>query len=125
MKDTDWAYLAGLIDGEGCISTVHTNPRNGQFNAKIAIVNTDKTVLDWIVKTFAVGNVYPRRLRLPMKQSWRWQLAAGSSVSRILNGVYPYLIIKKDQAVLAIELCSRPAKRRQLEIYGALREAKR
>lgn len=123
MKATDWAYLAGLIDGEGCISaTPHKNGKN--YNARLSIVNTDKGMLDWVVRTFKVGKVLVRN-RAEIKSCYKVQVANTKDLARILDGVLPYLLTKHDQALIAIELTTRPKLSRQEEIYNELKELKK
>ena len=51
IKDTDWAYAAGFVDGEGCIAiTKSFNPTRGRFAYGVAVVvtNCERDVLDWM-----------------------------------------------------------------------------
>ena len=48
-KETDWAYAAGFVDGEGCIAIVRSfSSRAGRYYYGVQVVasNRDRAVLD-------------------------------------------------------------------------------
>lgn len=49
FKKTDIAYLAGLIDADGCVGFVNNNPYR---YPKCAIAMCDKKTIEWVHKTF-------------------------------------------------------------------------
>lgn len=55
------AYLAGIVDGEGTITLASKN--KGQ-NRRLAITvsNTDRELLEWILKVVGVGIITTKRL---------------------------------------------------------------
>ena len=117
MRDTDWAYLAGIVDGEGCI-TYRRNGK-GRYYTRVTISQKRTQLLDWIVERF--GGAYS-------KTTW----TCGSRHSEwILTEILPYLVVKKDQAEVALELCRRGVKgnrmplNRQKQLADQLKELKR
>ncbi len=49
IKDTDWAYAAGFVDGEGCIAIVRSfEPSRGRYyyGVNVVVSNNDRGVLD-------------------------------------------------------------------------------
>ncbi len=58
MKDIDLAYIAGLVDGEGCImitkeNRLYTEAKHGyRFWLQVKITNTNKAVLEWVKDLF-------------------------------------------------------------------------
>src|SRR5207249_10845291 len=51
IRNTDWAYAAGFVDGEGCIAITRTFvPSRGKYTYSVAVVvvNRDRAVLDWM-----------------------------------------------------------------------------
>lgn len=122
-KDTEWAYLAALIDGEGCISaSPHRNGRN--YNVRLSIVNTDRRCLDWCVHTFDTGTVLIRNRKL-QKICYKWQVANVHKLAVILTQCLPFFTIKREQAELALERTHNPPTDRQKEIYFELKALKR
>ena len=97
------AYLAGLIDGEGCIYIGHTKQGkygNGyQWHSMLKITSCDEELIIWLENTF--GGSKDSRYRWTSKQKftrpvYNWQ-ATGPMLDYILPLVKPYLIIKKKQ----------------------------
>lgn len=104
--ETQKAYLAGIIDGEGTI-TVTKNKRVSKKNGKtyfyyrpvITIANTDYKLLSFL-KSLNLGSTnYDRRQgKEHWKQAFQWCLASIKPIYSLLKEIHPYLIIKKDKA---------------------------
>ena len=98
------SYLAGIIDGEGCIrlQTIKNNPRwNTQYHAAISIGMTDKKVIQMFADRYGskIGvECVPNR-----KAVYRWKKAGNKIVPPILTELLPYLIVKKPQAELVLK----------------------
>lgn len=97
------AYLAGLIDGEGCFYIGHVKQGkygNGfQWHSCLKITSCDEELIIWLEKTFGGSKDY--RYRWTSKQKftrpvYNWQ-ATGPMLDYLLPLVDPYLIIKKKQ----------------------------
>lgn len=102
----DWAYLAGMIDGEGCIYFRDTP----HFQGKIIVYQSDPAVLHYLHELFKVGKVvrqsdHPTELnsRIHKNEMWRWQISAIAEVTWVLENVVSLLRIKKDKAVAMSE----------------------
>ena len=112
MRCEDWKlpYLAGIIDGEGCIyvrvGKIGGRRRTRQYQIVLTITNTSKKLAMWLKNEFDCGNVnvFPREgnRRPAWLAHWSTQCAAN-----ILRRVLSYLVIKKNQAKLAIKLADR------------------
>ena len=92
----DWAYLAGVIDGEGSILIRDRSVR-------VRVVNTNYELVHWIAQHFR-GAVYTEQRDHPRKRSYTWVLAAREPVRELLREVRPWLIVKADRADQALEL---------------------
>jgi hypothetical protein len=129
LRSQQWAYLAGLIDGEGCIAAHKPNLMKGKCYAKLTMVNTDKRMLEWCVETTGIGRVtiHARHLKNPKwKTVYKWWVGA-DNLRYILEGVMPYLTTKKEQAQLALDLIGppRPPLDRQGELCELLKLEKK
>lgn len=104
-----YAYLAGIIDGEGTIRIDKTDysqkrMRSPQYLAQICIGMNDKQVLDLLKETFGGGNV--REERVPDRRSvWRWAATGRFRVPPILRMLLPYLKTKRRHAEIVIDFC--------------------
>lgn len=97
---TDAAYLAGFIDGEGSIMLYG---RRDKVALKLSISNTSKPVLDWVEDITGVGKVMlHRKADHRIRTTWMYQSNSEAAES-VIEQILPYLIIKKEQAKLALE----------------------
>lgn len=109
---TQAAYMAGIMDGEGMfyIGNYSGNRKNGDkhFQTVIAVASTDKCLIDWLYNVFGggIGQYTPKQLsKNSRKQVYRWQ-ATSNRLLHICEVILPYLVIKKRQAEIMIEIRS-------------------
>jgi len=104
LEPYDWAYLAGMIDGEG---TITTGSKGRIFS--IRVYQKDRRVLDYLCQTFGVGNV--RKIgdqshtingRVYPYSGHVWHVAALIEVWWMIKGILPYLHVKKEKAESAL-----------------------
>ncbi len=101
MTRNDLSYLAGIIDGEGHIE-IHCDNRIPSFYLRIIVVSTSEELMFWLKEKFG-GHYYPRTWNeLTRKQCYAWQVSTKQS-EEMLKKIFPFLIIKKRQAKLALE----------------------
>ena len=97
--ETELAYLAGIVDGEGCISISTSRKHEG---CRLEVVNTDPRLIEWIHERF--GGTIRLRDDRPAHQKSIWYWFAGvQTAADILLALLPYLVIKRAQATLLLE----------------------
>jgi hypothetical protein len=108
-NNTDLAYLAGLIDGEGTIryhEKRRKDPRSRQPDGKylqrnwqVSVFNTNLLVLEWCRKTFGGYLTEKGSGSLPgsKKTNYVWWLTSKKSRD-VITACLPYLKIKKQRA---------------------------
>jgi hypothetical protein len=96
MTAEDAAYLAGIVDGEGCIST------DSRQQVRLAIEMTDLSVMSWISKVLEKP-LYSRK-RGKCKTIYA-VIVVSQKASAVLIQLIPWLRIKQRQALVAIHLC--------------------
>jgi len=100
VTDTELAWAAGIIDGEGCITITRYGPkgkRHGPYYRGILKVgNSDPRMIIKLTQMFGCGiTLKPAKTnRLPQ---YIWQKGAHDAVE-VLKQVRPYLVNKADQA---------------------------
>jgi hypothetical protein len=102
MNDLQWAYLAGIIDGEGTIGIVapYKGARGGRV--ELSVANTSPVLIEWLRAT-GYGRVHPKqRAKAWHKDAWAWNVR-GHQIEEVLSGVIPYLVIKAPHARLALQ----------------------
>lgn len=100
LRDVDAAYLSGFFDGEGSVGAGITR---GRVTAWIQITQKSPAVLNELQRLTRIGSV--TRMRKPPRELWAWRIYARSDVAAFGEVVLPWTRIKRDQVVLAVELC--------------------
>lgn len=102
--DTEWAYLAGLIDGEGCIWLgSHNTKSTNSYAYYVSIYNTDGGLIEYLFHVFGGYCHYNERNdrngdRYGHMPIHRIVWHSKDDIMFILNGVLPYLIVKHAKA---------------------------
>lgn len=105
MADNEWltnlAWLAGIIDGEGCIA-LYTN--HGYTYPDLQIGSTSRVIIEKIILTTNTSweRVYIKTLPSG-KQFYNWRLHGWEPICEVLRSLLPYLSAKQEQAILVIQ----------------------
>jgi hypothetical protein len=109
LTETEKAYLAGLIDGEGCITIIKSKParkaKNPSYSLQVFINITDERVIRYCKEVTGVGSIsflLVTKRKPTWKNIWTWCLRKQDTYDFLVQ-ILPYLIIKKRQAELAVE----------------------
>lgn len=106
------AYLAGLLDGEGCfrINRCGSKAQMERHNAKsptyygsLQCGMVEKAAIELLQQEFG-GSVYEERVR-NRRSIWRWRLHGRADIIACLEKLMPYLMIKKPQAEVVYRFC--------------------
>jgi hypothetical protein len=102
MTDYDVAYVAGLIDGEGCVYIAKVGGRH-QLRLQIVLAKRASLVLRWLAnkmggRLFDVGRSNPQ-----WDDEVLWKVN-GAQAALVLGQVLPFLRIKQRQAELGIKM---------------------
>lgn len=104
MTETEKAWLAGLIDGEGSIWTRFPERRNVICEIKMA----HKATLEHVQSLFP-GRLVKGQLTVggwSKKGQWKWSIDTNGT-RELLTTILPYMVTKREQAEIAIRLCDR------------------
>lgn len=113
-KFTDYAYIAGIIDGEGALMITRSAaaPSRGRkspsFCPRIKVSMTDEAPVKYIFEKTNIGKVSyePTRRSRPRKKGlWIWQVCSRENVVDFLDLIEPYLVLKIPQSKLLREFC--------------------
>lgn len=113
-REVEFAWLAGIIDGEGNLNVQVRPGRNGKiyFRPKIRVANTDVRMIEKISRIYAElgaisfysahkqrgknGAVYKTQLNI--------EIASQGSCRKLLERIIPYLANKKHLAEVLLQL---------------------
>jgi len=103
MENTDWAYLAGLIDGDGSIYMKRQKKNPNSHHPAVVIHMNEGPWIDAIRKT-KIGNFYRHKRHGLAKKSFQihWNVQRIEDVLYLLENLLPYLRVKHDTALRMI-----------------------
>ncbi len=104
MKDTNLAYIAGLFDGEGCVSykqymrkRSHNKKAYPTWQIRLEMAMTDKSILIWVCEVLGVGTVTEKKYKtaytVGWKKQWRWRCSHRDAYY-VSCSLFPYAHIK-------------------------------
>jgi len=117
LSDTDRAYAAGLIDGEGCIGLYNTRTRKERraayYQLTVRVAMRSGAPILWLQSRFGYGTTtsHNKGSKAADVFYYVWQ-ARNRQAETVLREILPYLVEKAPQARLALEFCEH---RRQMK----------
>ena len=118
LCDTDVAWLAGIIEGEGCIRTyVDKRWKNPRPQLRVYLGMTDKDVIEGVVKMISYKNKIYEQLKPKDKKHWSqcYKIEIhGYLAQEIIELFYPYMFSRRKQKineVLAMDLAHHPKRK--------------
>lgn len=107
VTELEWAYAAGIFDGEGCLTTF----RNGRY--RLIVSQNGRELAEWFEDRFGgvarcsrEAGVLTTKAGVPLGEHWQWYMGGQLAVRAVLEGWQPFLIVKKsvvDQAITDLE----------------------
>ena len=102
VSDTEAAFIAGFLEGDGCISA-KIGPTSGSYRVRLVISFTqltkNKIVLEYIQKLIG-GSI----INYPSRNMSELTIFDRGKVFEVLNVIYPFLVSKKKQAEIGLEV---------------------
>jgi len=101
------AYVAGLIDGEGCIGiTVNNRRTKPTYQARIDVGMSEKALplLEALRRQYGGSLSKTRESTSAWGAAWRWALTSRAETTPFLRAIKPHLMLKAEQADLALRL---------------------
>lgn len=99
MTRNELSYIAGIVDGEGYIGLIGVNSKyNREFRLRLTvdISNKNSELMRWLSQKLNY-----RHRQHTTNKAFIFRLTGKKAIS-LLEKIYPYLIIKKKQANLAM-----------------------
>jgi len=110
MKRLPWKYVAGLMDGEGCIKLNLRKKKKDdgsiifypQIGIELTLTESSKHVIDMLHNSYG-GKVYRREYpNANWKPTYTWRLYAKTEVRAFCQNLFKHTFIKNEQMKLAI-----------------------
>jgi hypothetical protein len=113
LPETEWAYIAGLIDGEGTVTFSLGTPDLSEHRTHYTIYpNLHITNTSPIFYKYFQALGLPIQVRQPnpkyncLRPCYTVTVGRLANILEFLNHVLPYLKIKHDEALMVIDFCN-------------------
>lgn len=101
LTEAEKGYLAGLIDGEGCINIAKSQGR--YYVLQVITAQTNEYLLDYWQRKTGLGTLHVMKSGAENhSDKWQWNCAFDAAV-KLLGIIKPYLILKTEEARVALE----------------------
>ena len=107
-NELDRVWLAAMIDAEGSIcGFVHTRKDDGSIRTgvSICITNSDDRILQKAFSIYPLASRHAHQKNgdghLGNRDIWRWYVFGIEAKQSLLREIYPYLVAKRKQAIIA------------------------
>lgn len=100
MTETEKAYIAGIIDGEGSIC-ISQGRQQSTPSLIITVAMTPPIVPTLLHKHFAGTLIKVRQKRSTLGYIWRW-MVTGHKCKQVLEAIQPYVLLKERQILVAL-----------------------
>jgi len=102
-----WAWLAGIIDGEGCIDiSLGQRKVKGHrtllHQVRVVIQMTHKPTIQKVRQLTNVGSIRSVPRKPPQRNTWSWKATGARQVSAVLRLCLPWLVTKREEALIAL-----------------------
>ena len=108
-SETDRAWLAALVDGEGCITVLEATSPHGSGSSYPPVLQVRMCDIECIAKAAQItgyGMASPPQeppSQIGQRASYQWRLHGRKAADTIAE-IYPFLLIKRKQAIVAWNL---------------------
>lgn len=125
MKETDIAYCAGLVDGEGCVRIKKSKAYKCQgratpgYHASLQAKMVDRGAIEFLANTLGGWHYTQRSALKSGRPLFTWQLT-DLKAETTLRTLLPFLRVKKEQALLVLALrdLQRDNKKHRTKVIG-------
>ena len=116
MTEPQRAYLAGLIDGEGCICI--TARAGGTYSSFVQVAMCNPSAILFYYKLTSLGSICiaKNRNNYLARDTTVWTVQTRDG-AKLLIEILPYLIVKKQQAELYLESVEHRKHWKKTELY--------
>lgn len=101
-------YLAGFFDGEGCIDVQRMYPKEGQGRlyvrprVRVSQTATCRFIIDELHKRYGGSVSHRKHGAGNQRDSISWEFLDRKGMVKLLSEIIPHLVIKREQAKLAV-----------------------
>ena len=123
LQENELAYIAGFIDGDGCINAqiIRRVDYKLKFQIRFSVTVIQKTSRHWVVlwfqKKLGCGQIRKKNDGIS-----EYSLVGKNDVQNFLQLIKPFLKVKRRQAQLILEICQQISKEQDPQSFVKLCE---
>lgn len=106
LTEAEKGYIAGIIDGEGCIDITTAGER---YNLRVVIKTTSEPLAHWLIEATGLGAKLQERQDKRInargksrQKNYEWRVFTNQALA-LLEAVRPHVVVKTKQVACAIE----------------------
>jgi hypothetical protein len=99
------AYIAGILDGEGCIMLNST--KQGYVISTVTVSMANASCMRLLHSITGVGTLRATHRKGYTRTYYVWQASDRLEVYMLLKAIYPYLVVKRAEAESVMEFIER------------------
>lgn len=111
LSETEKAWLAGFIDGEGWIGI---ESRGNSYGVRFSVANTDKETMEYVKDLIPFGYLYRTKKEPPSKDLFTLELWNLMKIKAFLETIIPYSVTKVRSMKIALRFIESRIKNRGL-----------
>jgi hypothetical protein len=97
------AYVAGLLDGEGCLTVSRRLRRSKRSFQPTVVIQMAHEDLILELQSQYGGTLARKQQKSHWAVQWSWTLGGEKSIRALLEEVLPFLVVKRRQAEILLE----------------------
>jgi AcrR family transcriptional regulator len=106
LDDVGAAYIAGILDGEGCLTLSKQSEDNGENITPVVKVNmAAEEVIEKLCDFTGLSKKKEIKTPEDRKRQWVFRLYAQKEIIQLLEQVKEYMIEKEKEAEILLEFC--------------------
>lgn len=129
IERTDFAYVAGYADGDGCFSLRKMKVKNStrvKYTAIFIISSTDKEVIEYFSKTFhGIYRLSSDRLKYAGHKPQYHFILQGRKSLRFVENIIPFLVEKQEEANIFCQFIKSSSKDEKEFLVNKIKEIKK
>lgn len=102
IEDGHRGYIAGVID---CDGSIFVASHNGSYRLGLSVFNSSRQLPEWFASTFGRKIYSIRRRSDKHSTEYSWTIY-NKGAADIIQKVLPFMVVKRKQALLAIEFAA-------------------
>lgn len=106
-NETDYAWAAGFLDGEGCLGVYVGSGYGGckTHVVRVSVSSTSREVVEHLQGIIGGSVTVKSHQREGWSQGYQLQISRAAAVVHALEMLMPYIVLKRPEAELVLQFC--------------------